>query len=71
MLKLSQTTQILSQVFKKLSFSFTVPDRFDILNTVKLKLSFLKHCGKFWSVYDDSSISLMFLTNSHFQGSHM
>ena len=71
MLKLSYTIQILSQVLKKLSFSFTVPDWFDVLNTVKLKLDFLKTCDKIWIVYDSFSIFLIFWTYCLFQGSHI
>ena len=71
MLKLSHTLQILSQVFKKSSFSFTVLSTSNQSGTVKLKLSFLKTCDKIWIVYDSFSIFLIFWTYSLFQGSHM
>ena len=46
MLKLSCTIEILSQVNKKPSFSLTVPDWFEILSTVRLKLGFLINFDK-------------------------
>ena len=46
-------------------------DWFNVPNTVKRKLSFLKTFSKIWTVYHNFNIFSLFLTNSHFQGSHI
>ena len=60
MVKLSHTTQILSQVFKKPSSLCTVQDSFELPCTVQSEFGFLKTCDKIWVMCDSISMFLIF-----------
>ena len=60
MVKLSHTTQILSQVFKKPSSLCTVQGTSKLSCTVQSELGFLKTYDKIWVVCDSFSMFLIF-----------
>ena len=65
------TSQILPQVIKKLSLSFTAPDCSDTYNSETKKICFLITCDKIQVDFDTCSILLIFWKYLFCQGSHM